>query len=142
VHDAIVDSGPLVGLSAGLEATANTTSTSWVFVCTTDAPWVSKAVVERMAALGEGFDAVVARVRGKDHVLTALYRPSLGQTARDLVASGERRASRLSREARTRFVETDELLSDPAVLRDDPDLATFENVNTPEDLARARTRRS
>jgi molybdopterin-guanine dinucleotide biosynthesis protein A len=141
VHDVIPDSGPLVGLSAGVEAIGGITHAPWVFVCTTDAPWVSRAVIECMAVLGEGFDAVVARVRGKEHVLTALYRPSLGQLAGRLVASGERRASRLSHEAHTRFVETEELLSDPAVLRDDPDLATFDNVNTPEDLERARTRR-
>ena len=141
VHDSIPDSGPLVGLSAGLDA-ISITRAPWVFVCTTDAPWIAKSVVERMAVLGEGFDAVVAKVSGKDHVLTALYRPALKQVARALVLSGERRASRLSHEAHTRFVEAEELLSDPRVLREDPDLATFDNVNTPEDLERAHTRRA
>jgi RNA polymerase sigma factor (sigma-70 family) len=134
VRDPIEGAGPLVGLLAGLRAAGD----AWVFVTTTDAPFVAREVVARLAALRGPEDAIVAEVRGKRHVLTALYRraPALA-VAEVLVAAGERRASLLAERLATRVVGEDELLADPAVAAADPDLATFTNVNTPDDLARA-----
>ena len=139
VHDEVADSGPLVGLVAGLAAVDP--RATWAFVCTTDSPWIQGSVVMRLASLGEGFDAVVASIAEKRHVLGALYRPSVLGEARALVDRGERRASALSERLATRFVSREELLADEAVRRDDPELLAFENLNTMEEVRRARTRK-
>jgi len=140
VRDGVPDSGPLVGLVAGLEAIDP--ASPWAFVCTTDAPWIHGAVVMRLAERGEGFDAAVASVDDKPHVLTAVYRPYALAEARALVSRGERRASLLSERLLTRYITRVELLADEAVRLGDPELLTFENLNTPEDILRARRRRS
>jgi molybdopterin-guanine dinucleotide biosynthesis protein A len=139
VRDSIPDAGPLVGLWDGLRAFAHAHPDEWIFVCATDSPYVSRAVVERLAALGDdGYDAVIPEVAGKKHVLTALYRARVVERARALVDSGVRRASALSEGLRTKFATAEELLADPQVRTADPALRTLLNVNTPDDLSRLR----
>ncbi len=139
VRDPVRDEGPLVGLATGLAHVDP--ATPWVFVTTTDAPWVQAAVVLRLFALREGCRAVVPSIGDKPHVLSALYRREAETVAESLVASGERRASALARALDARYVSRDEILADERVRAEDPLLRTFENLNTPDDLARARGQR-
>jgi molybdopterin-guanine dinucleotide biosynthesis protein A len=141
VRDPIPNAGPLVGLVAGLRAFAESGAPiDWIWVATTDAPLVRAEVVRRLVALGDGWDAVVADVRGKRHVLSAVYRPSVLGVAEALVGEGERRASALSERVRTRIATAEELVADEAVARMDPGLETFTNVNTIAELEQVRTR--
>jgi molybdopterin-guanine dinucleotide biosynthesis protein A len=141
LRDPLPDAGPLVGLSAGLDALD--ASTPWAFVCAVDVPFVSALVVARLHALRDDFEAVVPRIGGDTYPLTAIYARSLAVRARDLVASGERRARLLAQSARTRFVDRDDLLleanvAEPHIVETDSRLATFLNVNTRADWERAQ----
>lgn len=136
VRDPLPDAGPLVGLSAGLDALD--ASTPWAFVCAVDVPFVSAVVVARLHALRDDFEAIVPRLDGDTYPLTALYARSLAARARDLVASGERRARLLAQSARTRFVDRDDLFVEPPIGETDSRLATFLNVNTRADWERAQ----
>ena len=143
VFDELPGEGPLAALATGLSTLdrAPWNEVEWAFVCAVDTPFVAPSVVARMVELASGYEAVVARLGGRIHPLTAVYGRRARSIAGDLLVSGERRATALAHRLATRFVAPDELLGDPAVLAEDPELTTFLNLNTRSDLARAEERR-
>jgi molybdopterin-guanine dinucleotide biosynthesis protein A len=118
--------GPLMGIAAGLAAL----DAEVAFVAAVDLPLLGPAVVARLvAALGEGFDAVVP-VTDRDHPLAAAYRRETAlSTAERLLGEGERRAMALLGALRVKRV-------------DDVDPLELLNVNSPEDYGRARAGRT
>lgn len=131
VLDAIDGEGPLVGVASGLGALEG--AGGWTFVATTDAPFVDARVARELVRLGEGRDAAVAIVGGDRHVLHAAYGPRVAAVAAELVARGQRRASKLAESIDTRWVTEEEL---SAVVPPDA-MRAFLNVNTVEDLGEA-----
>lgn len=130
----VPDVYPGWGALGGLHAALSAARAPWAAVVACDLPFVSGELFARLAALREGFEAVVPiQPDGRHQPLCALYRtePCLAH-AQSLIAGGERRPRALLRLARTRFVEPAEL----ADLADAGEL--FSNINTPEDYARAR----
>lgn len=122
--------GPLAGLEAGLRAA----SFPAVFVAAGDMPFVPQVLVgfllDRLRSFG--LRAVVPRHAGRVHPLCAAYdRAALADVSRALDA-GTRAAWRLLEELGegAEYVEDLEPFGDPAVF--------LTNVNSPEDLARAR----
>lgn len=122
--------GPLAGLEAGLTAARN----RLVFVAAGDLPFLTGDLVgyllERLE--GSGADAVVPRYRGRTHPLCATYDRGLLPRVGSALDGGVR--------AVRAFVEgLDEVEYVGEELRrfGDPDLLLM-NVNTPEDLRRAR----
>lgn len=132
VRDPIDGEGPLVGLLGGLEAVADPVRPT--FVATTDAPFVDAAVARFLGARLRGADAAVAVVAGKRHVLGAVYGPGARAVAATLVASGKRRASLLAESIDTRWIDEVEIVAELGREA----LRAFENVNTEEELDRAR----
>lgn len=132
VCDAHVDAGPLAGLCAAL----GEAQTSWIFAVATDMPFVRPALVELLAARRAGFDAVVPRVHGHPQPLAAFYSAACLTPFRALLAEAETRGGRRSLRAaleRVRVCYVDET----ELLVADPGLASFFDLDTPQDLAAA-----
>ena len=76
-------SGPLAGLIAGLSQV----DTPWVFAVACDMPFVTPAIVNRLAELRNGFQAVVPVVGGYQQPLAAFYAASALETMRASLAN-------------------------------------------------------
>lgn len=129
IPDPRPDEGPLAGIRTALM----NTDAPLVFCCACDMPFLETALVGRLLELAEqGVAAVVPRVRGKPEPLCAVYaREALPAIEAELATGGRRIKDALARMP-TRYVEEEDL----RVF--DPELRSFVNVNTLEDLARVR----
>jgi molybdopterin-guanine dinucleotide biosynthesis protein A len=122
--------GPLAGLEAGLAVARN----PLVFVAAGDMPFLTEALVGYLLGRLEGSSAgaVVPRYEGRTHPLHAAYRRELLPLVETALDNGVR-AARVFLDGLDEVEYVDEEL-----LRfGDPDLFLM-NVNTPEDLRRAR----
>ncbi|MCL6553530.1 MAG: molybdenum cofactor guanylyltransferase [Firmicutes bacterium] len=132
VADRWPGAGPLGGLATGLGAVASVVGA----VVAVDMPFVAPALLARLIAiaLAEDRDAVVPVVGGRAQPLCAVYAARVASVAEDLLR-GPRRAMHDLLEAlgpRVAYVSEDVLRAD------DPDLRSFFNINTLDDLTRAR----
>jgi molybdopterin-guanine dinucleotide biosynthesis protein A len=126
--DAFEDGGPLAGVLAALGAAAGRAA----LVLAVDLPLVPVSLLERLVALGPGFDAVVPVSRRGPEPLCALYGPGCLEPARRRAAEGELAMTGFWPDVRVRRVAADELAA-----FGDPD-RLFLNVNDADDLRRAR----
>jgi len=128
-RDAIADRGPLEGLAAGLQKLAQQVDAVYATSC--DVPLLVPALVERKFEL-LGDNEIVVPSDGKfHHPMAADYRVSVLAHVKQLLAENRLRPFFLFQELPTREIMTDDLR---AV---DPDLATLENLNQPEDYLSA-----
>jgi molybdopterin-guanine dinucleotide biosynthesis protein A len=130
VCDVHADAGPLAGLHAALDQAA----TPWIFAVATDMPFVEPALIELLAARRAGYDAVVPVVHGHPQPLAAFYAASALAPIRALLeAPGGRRSLRAALEQlNVCYVGQSELIAA------DPQLRSFFDLDTPQDLAAAR----
>jgi molybdopterin-guanine dinucleotide biosynthesis protein A len=140
VRDDVPDQGPLRGIATGLATLEGRVEA--VFVGTTDAPFLRPAFVARLAALRAAGDrdAVIPRIDGVDHPLSAVYATRMRATADDLLARNVRRARALGESGNALYADRALLLADPRVAETDPELASLHNLNTPEAYEAARKR--
>jgi molybdopterin-guanine dinucleotide biosynthesis protein A len=135
VPDLIAGAGPLGGLHAALVDARH----ARVLVLACDLPFVSAALLERLAAESgipgenERVDAVVPRTPRGLEPLCAVYRKDCADRVRARIARGELRMTALLADLHVRELGRD-------VLAPYDGEALFENVNTPHDYARARGR--
>lgn len=121
-------SGPLAGLVAGLAQS----DTPWVFAVACDMPFVTPAVVARLAELRNGFQAVVPVVGGYQQPLAAFYAASALEAMRASLAAGDRSMRGALEKLKVRYVNE-------AELRDtDPQLRSFFDLDTPQDFQAAQ----
>jgi len=121
--------GPLEAIRVAL---ANTLTSRAVLVgC--DLPFVTADLFNRLLGIPGNQQATVpVDADGKLEPLCAIYRPEALAVVTDLIARGERKVNLLFDRVPTRLVPFDEL-------RDlEGSVLFFENINTPEDYARAR----
>jgi molybdopterin-guanine dinucleotide biosynthesis protein A len=125
--DRIFGYGPVAGLAAGMSCAGG----EYAFACGCDLPFLNLDVIERLFELAEGYDAAVPiRQNGLREPLHAVYRRDKMRTAcENAIHRGERRISSPLGDLRARWVPMELLCSF------DPQLLTFFNVNTREDLA-------
>jgi len=137
-RDDMTGEGPLLGLLAGLrhvrQSVPNDDFPIWVGSC--DAPFVNAGVVKTMVSELQQFDAVAVRHGGQTNPHSAVYRSRVIDTVERVVLSGERRATSVLEQISVKILESSVLQ------RCDPDLSFLCNINTVEDLERARTRLS
>ena len=128
ITDRYPGTGPLGGICTGLEAMES--ELALAVAC--DLPFLNGSLLRHLLGLAEGFEAVVPRREdGRAQPLHAVYaRACLGALQRGLVA-GRLSVWRVLEDLPTRYVEPEECR------RLDPDLLSFFNVNTPEDLEQA-----
>jgi molybdopterin-guanine dinucleotide biosynthesis protein A len=123
------DRGPLEGLLAGLTAIAPSTEAAYVTSC--DVPLLVPAFAQRMIErLGDCEIAVP--VEGEfAHPLAGVYRTSVLSHVRELLAADKLRPAYLFDRVKTCRVPVEDL---QAI---DPQLATLQNLNRPEDYLAA-----
>jgi molybdopterin-guanine dinucleotide biosynthesis protein A len=123
-----------LGALGGLHSALARAEAEWAAVLSCDLPFVTGALLERLASLrGPAFDAVAPLQQdGRPQPLCTLYAPARCRPVLDeLLRAGELRPRALLARVRTRWAAWDEWkdLEDAGRL--------FHNVNTPEDFARA-----
>jgi molybdopterin-guanine dinucleotide biosynthesis protein A len=123
--------GPLAGLAAGLEQV----TTPWSFVVACDMPYVEPAMVELLADYRADYQAVVPVVQGHPQPLAAYYAGScLGKLSAHLAGGGKNSLRAVLEQLRVRYVDESELL------KVDPALRSFFDLDTPQDVTTARER--
>jgi len=129
ISDPSPDQGPLAGIRTALM----NTDAPLVFCCACDMPFLETALVGHLLALAErGAAAVVPWVRGEPEPLCAVYAREALPVIEDVLASGRRSIRDILDKMPMRYIEEDDLR------HYDPELRSFVNVNTPDDLARVR----
>ena len=122
---------PLIGIVTGLGAA----SSNYALVSACDIPFVNEKVVELLFQRASGADAAIPRWRNGDiEPLEAVYKTAstLRAARATLVPSGLRLREMIRKLAQVVYVSVED-----DVGRVDPDLRTFFNVNTKEDMASA-----
>ena len=128
VCDEVPASGPLAGLVAGLAQAG----TPWVFTVACDMPFVTEAVVTRLASYRSGQQAVVPVIAGYAQPLAACYAKSALEVMRETLAEGDRSLRSVLQKLDVRYVSE-------AELRDaDPQLRSFFDLDTPQDFEAAK----
>ena len=125
VPDRFPDGGVLGGIATGIAAAAHDT----VLVAACDMPFLNGDVFRLLIDRSEGADAVVPRVGEEYENLHALYTKACLAPIERALAAGKMRVISFFGDVRLRVIDEAEL----RVV--DPDLRSFTNVNTPEELA-------
>lgn len=141
-RDPLEGRGPLQGIAAGLhallESPVGSEAVDAAFVTSTDAPFLEPALIARLAALrSNDHDIAVPHTDGHFHPLTAIYACTCLPHVEALLAADRLRPFFLYERVRTIICDAPTLLADPDLAAADPALRSFENLNTPEDYARA-----
>lgn len=123
--------GPLEGLRAGLKALPPHVEAAYVTSC--DVPLLVPAFVRQMLTLAEGYDIAVMEIDGFPHPLSAVYRHTTLPHVEALLSANRLRPAFLFDAVKTRRVQPEEMTADP-------ELHTLQNLNTPEDYAKALAR--
>ena len=140
-RDPLEGRGPLQGIAAGLQALLASPAGEAIeaaFVSSTDAPFLAPALIARLAALrGDDHDIAVPNMGDHFHPLTAIYACTCLSHIKALLAADRLRPFFLFERVRTVLCDAAMLLADPDLAIADPALRSLENLNTPEDYARA-----
>jgi molybdopterin-guanine dinucleotide biosynthesis protein A len=121
-------SGPLAGVLAALEQI----KTPWAFIVACDMPYIQPAMVARLAQYRGDYQAVVPVVQGHDQTMAAFYaRDILPILHGHLANSGKNSLRAVFNHLNLRYVDETELL------HTDPNLCSFFDLDTPQDLLRA-----
>jgi molybdopterin-guanine dinucleotide biosynthesis protein A len=127
------DPEPHAGVLPALLVSLDTATSPLMLLLACDMPFVCSYLVEHLAQLAPGRDVVMPRVDGYDQPMHAIYRVATCRTAvRAALDRGDRRM--ISFLDDVKIVQVDE----PELRQFDPDLRSFFNVNTPDDLDTAR----
>lgn len=132
VADNFNDVGPFGGIEAGLRAT----TTEFAFVTGADHPFVSHALIFALGELSDGYDAVVPEIGGLLQPLQALYRTALMDEIKSALQADQRSPMNFLRtliEANRALVYPEESAREIS-----PELRAFVDVDSPDDLKRAR----
>jgi molybdopterin-guanine dinucleotide biosynthesis protein A len=128
VPDRFGEKGAFGGIATAVAATRG----DLVCVAACDMPHPSAAVYRLLIQLADGYDVVIPRIGAELETMHAAYRRTCLEAMERALARGDMRVISFFPDVRVREVGAGELR---AV---DPELRAFENVNTPEDLARVR----
>jgi molybdenum cofactor guanylyltransferase len=124
VYDQVPGQGPLMGLYSGLQAI----SSSHALVLAVDLPFAESALLSWLRAFPLTDEALVPRVQGIPQVLLARYPRALLPAIEECLLRGRRDPRALLEMVPVRFLEEEQLREI------DPELRSFLNINTPEDL--------
>jgi molybdopterin-guanine dinucleotide biosynthesis protein A len=129
--DSVSGYGPVAGLAAGMELARN----EYVLAIGCDLPFLNADVVNILFEQAQGWDAAVPmRENGMIEPLHSVYkRDALHSACQNAIEHGERKIRLPLSMLRVKCVAV-ELLKNP-----DPELLTFFNLNTREDLDLARS---
>ena len=126
-----VDRYPGKGSLGGIVTGLITSPTVWSAFCACDMPFVNTRLYRYLASLRDGYDAVVPVVDGRPEPTHALYSRVCITPIEERIEADDLKISSFFSEVRVRLVPEDE------IRRLDPDLLSFFNVNTQDDLETA-----
>ena len=115
---------PLAGIYTGLKAAGN----DYIFAVACDMPFISGGLARRLADLRHGHDAVVPVIGGYREPLFTLYSKTALSRAGEALRGERLGLHRLFEDLNVLYVSEEELRVH------DPELLSFVNVNTPEEL--------
>jgi molybdopterin-guanine dinucleotide biosynthesis protein A len=127
VADLYAGKGALGGIYAGLFHASH----SHAFVAACDMPFLNKCLIRRLVDLSPGYDIVIPKTPDGLQPLHAIYSKKCLPFMEDPLRKDNLRIVDFFHRVKKREVPPEEIL--PL----DPKLASFLNINTPEDLARA-----
>jgi len=131
VNDSMVNVGPLAGILAGMR----TLSTEYGVVLPCDVPFVNVNVLRLLFERASGAEAAIPKwPNGYIEPLQAVYRvESALRATRSALEAGKQRVNEIIRRLKdVVYVDVEE------IKRIDPDLLTFFNVNSYDDVTRAK----
>jgi molybdopterin-guanine dinucleotide biosynthesis protein A len=128
VTDLYREKGSLGGIFTGLFHA----SFSHAFVVACDMPFIKPALISHLAGLSQGYDIVIPRTDDGLQPLHAVYSRKCLPFMEDLLRSGNLKILDFFHRVKKREVLTEEIIPF------DPQLVSFLNLNTPEDLARVQ----
>jgi molybdopterin-guanine dinucleotide biosynthesis protein A len=135
IEDIFHDCGPLAGIHAALLSSQEQDSTELNLMLAVDMPFVTRALLQYVAAAAGGSPkalAVVPRSGDRLQPLCAIYRPDFGAEAEKFLRTGKNKINPLFNVVPSRILEEEEL----QLAGFSPSL--FRNLNTPEELSCAR----
>lgn len=126
------DSLPGKGALGGLYTAIQVSESDFTLCVACDMPFLNVVLLQYLLELcSSDWDVVVPRIEGRSEVMHAVYNKNCLEAIREQLTQGKLRASGFYDSVRVRYV-------DEAVIRQfDPDLRSFMNVNTPDDLETA-----
>jgi molybdopterin-guanine dinucleotide biosynthesis protein A len=129
VHDEQEGCGPLMGLYSGLKGTDSDLN----FLTACDMPFENKRLIRLLmeTAGAEEADVAAPEVNGYWEPMAAVYHRRVLPVVERYLAEGQRKLVSFFREVRVRRIDEETI---KAV---DPELLSFVNINTPEDLEQA-----
>ncbi len=129
VADLYRERGSLAGIFTGLFHA----SFSHAFVAACDMPFLNPALIAHLVELSPGYDIVIPRTEDGLQPLHAVYSRKCLPFMEDLLREGNLKILDFFHRVKKREVPTDEMIPF------DPQLASFLNLNTPEDLTRIQS---
>ena len=127
--DAYPGSGSLGGIFTGLQAA----NTDWALVVACDMPFLNATLLTRMAELHNGYDVVAPVLDGRPEPIHALYSKACLPHMEERLQQDKLKITGFFEHVRVRYIAEDE------VDRLDPSRLSFFNVNTQDDLDRAKS---
>jgi len=95
-------------------------------------PFLNGSLLQYMIKASDGYDFILPRVDGLFEPLHAIYSRNCIEPIKTILGQGKKVIVELFNYVKVRYIETEE------VERFDPKHLSFFNINTREDLARAR----
>ena len=132
VLDNQTNGGPLAGLVSALEII----STPWAFVVACDMPFIVPAMIERLAILRSGHQAVIPLAHGYAQPLLAFYAQSCLPALREHLVNGNKSILGALEKLDSHLVAMDELSATDIQLRSFIDLDTPQDVKLAEAIKR------
>ena len=127
ICDAQPDGGPLAGLAASLSQA----TTPWIFAVACDMPFVVPGVVEQLAGHRARHQAVVPIVQGHPQPMAAFYATSCLAAMQANLALQQKSLRNVLKQLDVCYVDEAEMLDA------DPQLRSFFDLDTPQDVAAA-----
>ncbi len=128
VTDIIPGQGSLGGIYTGLIKS----DSLYNIVLAADMPFVNTDLLKYMVGVSEGFDLILPRVEGLFEPLHAIYSKNCVQSIEKIFQQGSKVIIELFNYVKVRYIETEE------VDKYDPQHLSFFNINTKEELERAK----
>lgn len=129
-EDIIKDIGPIGGIFTGLVRMKNKAG----FFVACDMPFLNSQLIRYMVKEKGGFDVVIPRIDGYIEPLHAIYTKKCISFIKDSISSKRLSVREFFDKVSVRYVEKEE------ILRWDPKLRSFININRPEDLRRLQNK--
>ena len=127
VLDEYPGKGPLAGIYTGL----NASSTEWAVFCACDMPFLSPRIYRALLSNRDRYDAVVPIVDGRPEPVHAAYSHACLGPIGDKLVANDLKIAGFFRDVSVRYFSEDELRAI------DPNLLSFFNINTQQDLEMA-----